>query len=143
MMGARLPEAPMTLRCAALLALALAAAAPAARAADVAAEVRGAVLSLPPPSPHWFWIGDLLYRRSALVDADSGRFLGMLSSGVGVIAPSLSAERGEIYLPETYYSRGSRGVRTDVVTVYDATPLPPIAQIALPPQRADLANAAR
>ena len=132
----------MTLRCAALLALALASAAPAARAADVAAEVPGAVLSLPPPSPHWFWIGDLLYRRSALVDADSGRFLGMLSSGVGVIAPSLSAERGEIYLPETYYSRGSRGVRTDVVTVYDATRLAPIAEIAIPPKRADVVNGA-
>ena len=132
----------MTLRRAALLALALASAAPAARAAEVAAEVPGAVLSLPPASPHWLWVGDLLYRRSALVDTDSGRFLGMLSSGVGVIAPSLSAERGEIYLPETYYSRGSRGVRTDVDTVYDATRLAPIAEIAIPPKRADVVNGA-
>ena len=130
----------MTLRRAALLALAFASLA--AAAADLPAETPGSVLSLPPPSPHWFWVGDLLYRRSALVDADSGRFLGMLSSGVGVIAPSTSPERGEIYLPETYYSRGSRGQRTDVVTVYDATRLAPIAEIAIPPKRADVVNGA-
>jgi methylamine dehydrogenase heavy chain len=66
----------------------------------------------------------------------------VLSSGVGVIAPSFSAERGEIYLPETYYSRGSRGRRTDVVTVYDATTLAPIGEIEIPPKRADVVNGA-
>jgi methylamine dehydrogenase heavy chain len=135
----------MTRRGAALSALALAWLALAGgRAADagVAPETPGTVLSLPAPSPHWFWVGDLLFRRSALIDADSGRFLGMLSSGVGVIAPSVSAERGEIYLPETYYSRGSRGQRTDVVTVYDVAKLAPVGEIQIPPKRADVVNGA-
>jgi len=57
-----------------------------------------------------------------------------------VVAPLVSAERGEIYLPESYYSRGSRGVRTDVVTIYDATTLAPKGEIAIPPRRADVVH---
>ena len=122
----------------AAVALALASLAPFAARAGVTPELPGTVATLPAPSPHWFFVGDLLYRRAALVDADSGRFLGMLSSGLGVIAPSVSPDRGEIYLPETYYSRGSRGQRTDVVTVFDASKLAPLGEIVIPPKRADV-----
>jgi methylamine dehydrogenase heavy chain len=57
-----------------------------------------------------------------------------------VIAPLVSAERGEIYLPETFYSRGSRGERSDVVTVYDAATLAPAHEIPIPPKRADVVH---
>jgi len=39
--------------------------------------------------------------------------------------------RPEVYLAETFYSRGTRGVRTDVVTVYDTTTLAPTGEIVL------------
>ena len=129
-------------RVAALALASLALAAAGLAVADVPSERPGESLTLPSPTPHWIWVGDLVFRRSALLDADSGRFLGMLSSGVGVIAPSVSPARGEIYLPETYYSRGSRGERTDLVTVYDAARLAPIAEIRIPPKRADVVNGA-
>jgi methylamine dehydrogenase heavy chain len=104
------------------------------------AERVGEVLAPPPPAPHHVWVADHLLRRTALLDGDSGRFLGMLSTGTGAIAPVFSQARGEIYLPETYYSRGSRGERSDVVTVYDVATLAPVAEVAIPPRRADVVH---
>jgi methylamine dehydrogenase heavy chain len=60
---------------------------------------------------------------------------------VGTIAPVFSQARGELYLPETYYARGSRGPRTDLVTVYDVETLAPVAEIVVPPKRADVVHA--
>ena len=105
-------------------------------------ETFGRSLVLPErPGPHWFWLSDDLLHRTALFDADTGSLLGQISSGsagVGfVIAPLFSPDHREIYLAETYYSRGVRGERTDVVTVYDATTLEPLAEIPLPPHRAE------
>src|SRR5690606_15181849 len=109
--------------------------------AQLAPERVGEVLQAPPPAPHQVWVADFVLRRTALLDGDSGRFLGMLSAGVGTIAPVFSQARGEIYLPETYYARGSRGPRTDLVTVYDVTTLAPVAEIEIPPKRAEIVHA--
>lgn len=122
------------------LALAAGAAAPPA-AAELPSEPVGRVAEAPPPSPHHVWVADLVLRRTALLDGDSGRFLGMLSTGLGPIAPLFAQARGEIYLPETFYARGTRGERTDVVTVYGVTSLAPLAEITIPPRRADVVHA--
>jgi methylamine dehydrogenase heavy chain len=109
--------------------------------AEQDADPLGRVLSLPPrPGPHWVWVGDLVLQRTALFDADTGGMLGMLSAGTGIVAPLFSPDHREIYLPETYYARGTRGERSDVVTVYDAASLLPAAEIALPPKRANYAS---
>jgi methylamine dehydrogenase heavy chain len=110
--------------------------------AEFVPEVVGQVATLPAPGPHWIFVGDMLLRRAALVDTDTGTFLGMLSSNVGPIAPLVAPAGGPIYLPETYYSRGSRGVRTDVVTVYDPKTLAPSGEIVIPPKRADVVHGA-
>jgi len=93
------------------------------------------------PGPHWFWLSDIVLHRTALFDADTGDMLGLLSAGtqnVGfVVDPLFSADHREIYLPESYFSRGVRGDRTDVVTVYDARTLQPVQEIAIPPKRAE------
>jgi methylamine dehydrogenase heavy chain len=93
------------------------------------------------PRPHWFWLSDILLHRTALFDADSGSLLGTISSGsAGVgfaIFPLFSPDHHEIYLAESYYSRGVRGERSDVVTVYDASTLAPLDEIRIPPQRAE------
>ena len=57
---------------------------------------------------------------------------GELADTTGVFPRS----RPEVYLPETHYSRGSRGVRTDVVTFYDARTLAPTGEVVVPPKRA-------
>lgn len=85
---------------------------------------------------HWIWVADPVLRRSALVDVDSGDFLGMVDGGFGLVVPLSAPSRNEVYVPETHYSRGSRGVRTDVLTIYDGTLLAPVAEVVLPPKRA-------
>jgi methylamine dehydrogenase heavy chain len=93
------------------------------------------------PGPHWFWLSDILLHRTALFDADTGEQLATISSGTAgvgfVIFPLFSRDQREIYLPETYFSRGVRGDRTDVVTVYDARTVQPLAEIPIPPRRAE------
>jgi methylamine dehydrogenase heavy chain len=105
--------------------------------AELPAETVGRVEALPQPArARWVWTSDAILRRSALVDLDSGRTLGQLNGGFGVTVALFSATRGEIYVPETHYSRGSRGERVDVLTVYDAASLAPVAEVVLPPRRA-------
>src|SRR2546425_12293593 len=111
-----------------------------ALAAD--AETVGKVTTLPVrPGPHWFWLSDILLHRTALFDADTGELLATLSSGTAgvgfVIAPLFAPDHREVYLPETYYSRGVRGERTDVVTVYDSSTLQPLEEIGIPPRPAE------
>ncbi|HEX2483834.1 MAG TPA: amine dehydrogenase large subunit [Myxococcota bacterium] len=110
--------------------------------AELAAEPVGRSFTLPErPGPHWFWLTDLLLHRTALFDADTGDLLGTLSAGTAglgfVIAPLFSHDHREIYLAETYYARGVRGERTDVVNVYDGQTLAPLHEIAIPPKRAE------
>src|SRR5437867_9925909 len=105
-------------------------------------ETVGAVVTLPErPGPHWFWLSDIILHRTALFDADTGGQLGQISAGTAgvgfVIAPLFSLDHREIYLAETYYSRGVRGERTDVVTVYDARTLRPLDEVTIPPERAE------
>ncbi len=105
--------------------------------AELAVETVGRVETLPrPPGPHWVMVSDILLRRAALLDLDRGEFLGMLSTGYMSQTGSFPLGRSEIYWPETHYSRGVRGERTDVVTIYDATRLAPVAEVVIPPRRA-------
>ena len=93
------------------------------------------------PGPHWVWVNDIAFfafpdGKAFLVDGDSGRMLGMLSTGFSFNAVVIPKSGDVIYAPETYFSRGSRGKRTDVVTLYDARRLAPIAEIPIPAKRA-------
>jgi methylamine dehydrogenase heavy chain len=118
------------------IAVLIALAVPAARA-DVPIEQLGRTESLTaPPNPHWVWVADVLLRRSALLDLDRGAFLGMVSTGYLAPTASFPRSRSEFYWPETYYSRGSRGSRTDVVTFYDTLSLSPTGEVVIPPKRA-------
>src|SRR5262245_14259708 len=102
----------------------------------------GRSLSLPEQlPPHAFWMSDIVLHRTALFDADTGALRGTISSGTAgvgfVIFPLPAPDRPEIYIPETYFERGVRGTRTDVVTIYDARTLAPIQEIGIPPKRAE------
>jgi methylamine dehydrogenase heavy chain len=93
---------------------------------------------------HWVWASDQVLKRSALFDADSGRMLGMVNGGEGVspLRPHVSRVRREVYVVETVYSRGHRGERTDLVTIYDAVTLAVTGEVLIPPRRADNGNGA-
>jgi methylamine dehydrogenase heavy chain len=118
----------------ALLLLALGIEAPAL--AEVPIEQPGRVETLPAPLPdQWFLVGDPLMRRLALIDRDGG-MRGMVSSGYGIPQALIPTRRAELYVPDTYYSRATRGERTDVLTIYDVVSLAPVAEVLVPPKRA-------
>ncbi len=105
-------------------------------------DTLGIVATLPAePGAHWIWVSDMVWiamtdGRATLIDADSGKMLGMLSTGYSFNSLSIPRRYGEIYSAETYYSRYTRGKRTDVVSVYDTKNLLPVAEIIIPPKRA-------
>src|SRR5262249_18466376 len=108
-----------------------------AAAADVQPEPMGQVERLEQPfHAHWVWVSDLVLERAALMDLDSGRFLGMGNGGFGTITPLFPSPRPEIYVPATYYARRSHGERTDVLEIYDLPTLSLITEVVLPPKRA-------
>jgi len=105
--------------------------------AQVPPDLPGHVETLPqPPSPHWVWSGDPILGRVGLVDVDTGRFLGLVNGGYGIWAPLFATRRPEIYVPSTYFSRGTHGDRIDVLEFYDASTLAPVHEVVLPARRA-------
>ena len=84
---------------------------------------------------HDFGFGSLPDSAFSLVDTHTGRFKGMMSAG-NFATFDVSVSRQEMYVGETYYSRGTRGDRSDLVTVYDMNNLERLAEIELPPKRA-------
>jgi methylamine dehydrogenase heavy chain len=93
-----------------------------------------------PASKHWVWVNDFVFPHMSdgmayLIDGDSGRYLGTLSTGYGFAHLVLSRDGKLIYSPETYFSRGTRGKRTDVVTLYDPGTLKVVGEIGIPPKR--------
>jgi methylamine dehydrogenase heavy chain len=110
-------------------------------AAALPADPAATVQSLPKSaSPHWVWVNDFVFPhmvsgKAMLVDGDTGRFLGELDTGFGAMHVVLSQDGQVIYSPETYFSRGTRGERTDVVTLYDPANLAPVGEIVIPPKR--------
>jgi methylamine dehydrogenase heavy chain len=103
-------------------------------------ELRGAeehtVATLPPPGPHTVYVVDpvfphLIASKVYVVDGDKRDIIGMLNTGY---LPNLVLTRngGALYVAETFWSRGSRGSRTDVVTFYDPRTLVPSGEAQLP-----------
>ncbi|MFT4563384.1 MAG: methylamine dehydrogenase heavy chain, partial [Gammaproteobacteria bacterium] len=93
--------------------------------------------TLPAPNAHWMWIGDLNFNameagKAFLVDGDSGQMLGMLSSGYFFASALQDSQYKNIYAPEVYLSRGTRGERTDIIAIYDPKTLEPTAEIVIP-----------
>lgn len=119
----------------------------AAQAADfpepLPVESTNSVASIATPYPysyalvHDFGFGSLVDSAFSLVDVANGRFKGMMSAG-NFATSNISSAREEIYIAETYYSRGTRGERTDLVTVYDMQSLDRLAEIEIPKKRAGI-----
>ena len=90
--------------------------------------------------PHWVWLNDVSFThmtdgRAYLLDADSGAFLGMISAGMAHGVLQLAPDGRSFAVPSTYFSRNTRGERTDVVTFYDVATLEPGAEVVIPPKR--------
>jgi methylamine dehydrogenase heavy chain len=97
------------------------------------------VLQLPAHSPHWVATmaplsGSIMLTPMVLIDGDTRQVLGNLSGGLAAMfAPS--PDHKLFYVAETFYSRGTQGDRTDVLTIYDASHLSRVGEIPITNKR--------
>lgn len=112
-------------------------------AAVANAEPRYETLSvarLPEPTPHRIYISDIAINhiidgRLHVIDGDELKYLGLISTGYAGNT-TLSVDRKEVYVATTFYSRLSRGERTDVVDIHDSQTLEHKGEIAIPARHA-------
>jgi methylamine dehydrogenase heavy chain len=95
---------------------------------------------LPKTMPaHWFWVVDggqsQIDSRLMLFDGETGQMKGHVSTGYWTPGVALSADGSRILSSETYFSRGARGTREDVLAIYNLETLLPRAEIPVPPRR--------
>lgn len=97
------------------------------------------VMELPERYPDsWVFVQDLHFNslpdgRAAIVDVGTpnNNLRGQIPvAQFGNLLPSTT--RGEIYVGETFYSRLTRGERTDVITIWDTKTLTPKGEVVLP-----------
>jgi methylamine dehydrogenase heavy chain len=112
-------------------------AAAAAAAAAVTPEVSD-VATLPPAGPHRLWLEDPFGGSVQVIDGDTGSVLATIA-GASLSSYAADASQRTVYVAESIWSKGNRGVRQDMVTVYDGASLKPQAEIPLP-SRAYVAN---
>lgn len=98
----------------------------------------------PPAGPTRAYISDIAINhivdgRLHVVDVDTGRYIGQVPlayAGQAVLSP----DRKTIYVSTTYYSRLTRGTRSDVIDVWDSATLAHKGEIAIPERRAQALN---
>ncbi len=110
----------------------------------LAAQSRGGPLQaetvgksvLPEPRSSWF----LMHGSDAshIFDAADGQMQGLISHTPYTTAIVTLPSRKEAYFVDSFYSRGVRGERSDVLTVVDMSNLTPAAEIDIPDKAAAL-----
>ena len=90
------------------------------------------VLTMDAPKPGWFYVrGGWGSNGSSIFDSATGKMVGMIATGrdsdLG-IDPAGKA----YYVAETIWSKGNRGTRQDMVSVYDAKTLKLLTEIPTP-----------
>ena len=98
------------------------------------------VAPLAPAGPKRLYLSDvalphIVDGKLHVIDGDTLSYRGFVSTGYAGQA-TLSADRRRLYVATTYYTRLSRGERTDVLDVHDATTLAHDHEIVLPPKHA-------
>ena len=112
--------------------------------AEIQPEPTGVIQTLPETwPPHWIIAHDAAFFHMSdgkfiVLDADSDnptdRFKGFFN-GSFIAQFAQAKTRPEMYIAETFRSRGTRGERTDVLTIYDKRSLAPVGEVVIPPKR--------
>jgi methylamine dehydrogenase heavy chain len=107
--------------------------------AELASDIVPNVLTLPEePGKSWLYVQDMNFwgmteGKVVILDvaANNHNYKGQISTGFfGSFIPS--THHNEIYSAETYYSRGTRGKRIDVLSIWDNATLSVSHEIELP-----------
>ncbi len=89
------------------------------------------VAILPAAGPHRVWLINGFEGGAQILDGDTGKTLGTIQ---GAELSSYATDKGQrmVYVAESIWSRGNRGQRQDMVSVYDGASLKLQAEIPLP-----------
>jgi methylamine dehydrogenase heavy chain len=90
------------------------------------------VATLPAPAPHWAYLIDGWFvGGTRIVDGDSGKIRGIVHNQA--LANFAIDPKGRYYyMAESIWTKGNRGTRQDLLTIYDAATLKLVTDIALP-----------
>ena len=98
--------------------------------AQIQPQTMGDPETMPDPGPNWFMtVSD---DAGYVFDATTGEMYGLIAISGHTPAVQPNPARKEFYAAASYYSRGSYGERTDILTVHDYANLAPIAEIDIP-----------
>ncbi len=110
-----------------------------AGAAELPVEPTPAVQALPEryPDSYLFLVDPNFFgiESGKVVIADVGAEIDHHKGAIGAAQFGFftaAKTRSELYVAETFYTRGQRGERTDVLTIYDKSTLTPTGEIVLP-----------
>jgi methylamine dehydrogenase heavy chain len=103
--------------------------------AQLAAE-KVSIAKFPTPADSWFVIKS--DGGSYIFDGDTGEMHGLISHNWFTPALTANLDRNEAYLVESWFSRGVRGTREDVLTIVDMETLNTKAEIDIPDKAAAL-----
>ena len=108
--------------------------------ADLPIDEQGRIETLPVPYPNdWVIVHDIAFDhmsvgRFMVMDTNGGDikdfFKGSFNGGF-IAAFTQALKKPEMYVLEHYYDRGTRGNRTEVLTIYDRATLEPVDEIIL------------
>ncbi len=85
---------------------------------------------------HGVLVNSMFSNAAELYNADTGEMLGQLSLGYWTNAVEIDKRNKLFHVAETYMSRGTRGIRTEVVTSYEFRTLSAVNEVIIPNKRA-------
>lgn len=99
------------------------------------------VAKTPAWNPNWIYGIDFNFNSMTagviqIYDGAIDKFVGQVDSGFTTDGMAVSPDHHTIYVPGIYYSRGTRGKRTDVLEASDTKTLKHLWSVKLPPKHA-------
>jgi methylamine dehydrogenase heavy chain len=90
------------------------------------------VMTIDPPKPGWFYVdGGWDMGGTTIFDGESGKMKGMVETR-RLADMAIDPAGRYYYVAETIWSKGDRGTRQDMVSVYDTSELKLVTEIAIP-----------
>jgi methylamine dehydrogenase heavy chain len=89
------------------------------------------VASLPPAGPHRLWLEDAFSGAAQVIDGDTGSLKATIP-GASLSSFAAGPEQRMVYVAESIWTKGNRGERQDMVSVYDGLTLKLQSEISLP-----------
>ena len=89
------------------------------------------VATLPPAGPHRIWVMDPFSGAVQVIDGDSGSLKATIP-GASLSSYAAGPDQRMVYVAESIWTRGNRGQRQDMVSIYDGLTLKLQAEVPIP-----------